>query len=192
MEGRGTRTVTGATTGPRDTLRLFFALWPDDAARAALADLARSLHGQCGGRPVPDSKLHLTLLFLGSVRAGFVADLRHMAGRIDVSPDTLVLDRIEYWRRNQLVCLSAARCPPALSVLVGELAQGSRSLNLPVEERPYVPHITLLRRAPRRVAARDFEPVVWRIAEFALVQSTLDRDAAAYEVIDRWPLQEYG
>ena len=189
MEGRGTRTLTGATAGARDTLRLFFALWPDAATRAALADLARSLLGQGGGRPVPEDKLHLTLMFHGRVRPRLVADLRDMAGRISLPPDILVLDRVEYWRRNQLVCLGASRCPPALSALVDRLAQGSRGLGLPIEERPYVPHITLLRRASRRVEMRDFEPLAWPIAEFVLVRSTPGRDAAAYDVIDQWQMR---
>ena len=190
MEGRGTRTLTGATAGARATLRLFFAVWPGAGTRAALADLVRSLHEQGGGRPVPEDKLHLTLMFHGQVRPQLVADLRDMASRISVPPDTLILDRIDYWRRNQLVCLGATRCPPVLSVLVDRLAQGSRSLSLRTEERPYVPHITLLRRASRRVEMRDFEPFVWPIAEFVLVQSMPGRDAAGYDVLGRWQMEK--
>jgi 2'-5' RNA ligase len=189
MEGRGTRTVTGATTAGRDTLRLFFALWPDAATRAALASRIHALRAQGGGRPVPDDKLHLTLLFHGRVRPQLVPVLRDMASRISVPPDTLVLDRVDYWRRNQLVCLEATRCPPALSALVDQLVQGSRNLSLPIEERPYVPHITLLRRASRRVELHDFAPVSWSITEFVLVHSVAGRDAATYDVIDRWQMQ---
>ena len=190
MEGRATRTLTGATTGARDTLRLFFALWPDAATRAVLASLVHSLRAQGGGRPVPENKLHLTLLFHGQVQPRFVADLRDMASRISVPPDTLILDRVDYWRRNQLVCLEATRCPPALSALVDQLVQGSRNLSLPIEERPYVPHITLLRRASRRVELHDFAPVAWPISEFVLVHSVAGRDAASYDVIDRWQMQK--
>jgi 2'-5' RNA ligase len=130
-------------------------------------------------------------LFLGSIRAGLVPDLRHMAGRIKVSSDTLVLDQVEYWRRNQLVCLNATRCPPVLSALAAQLGQGVRGLNQPIEERPYVPHITLLRRAQPRADACSFKPIAWPITEFALVQSAPDRDASAYDVIDRWPVQAH-
>lgn len=182
--------MTGAAPRARGTLRLFFALWPDDAARAALADLVRSLQGECGGRPVPERNVHLTLLFLGGVRAELVADLRHMASRVRVSPDILVLDRVEYWRRNHIVCLGATRCPPALSDLVVQLALGARSLSLPIEERAYVPHITLLRSAPRGAEPCDFQPIDWPIAEFSLVQSVPGGDAAAYDVIGRWPIAQ--
>ena len=41
--------------------RLFYALWPDAAARAALAAWQASL----GGAPTRPDKLHLTLAFLG-------------------------------------------------------------------------------------------------------------------------------
>ena len=177
---------------PRDTLRLFFALWPDDAARAALGDLVSSLRVQCGGRPVPESKLHVTLLFLGNVQAGLVADLRRMAGRVTAPPATLVLDHVEYWRRNRLLCVSATHCPPALVDLVAGLVQGARRLNLPVDERPYVPHVTLLRNAVRRMKQHTFQSITWRVDEFVLLRSAAGRAPAAYETIDRWPLAPAG
>ena len=180
--------MTGVTPRGHDTPRLFFALWPDEAARAALAGLVRSLHRQCGGRPVPEHKLHLTLLFLGSVRTELVAGLRHFASEVKVPADTLLLDRLEHWRRQELVCLGASRCPASLSLLAARLARSVRGLDLRVEERPYVPHITLLRRAPRRPEVCDVEPISWRIAGFVLVRSAPGRDVA-YEVIDQWPLQ---
>ena len=34
-------------------LRLFFALWPDDATRRQLAKASRPALKRCGGRPVP-------------------------------------------------------------------------------------------------------------------------------------------
>ena len=43
-------------------MRLFFALWPDDAVRAELARWSRELHALCGGRITPPEKLHVTLL----------------------------------------------------------------------------------------------------------------------------------
>ncbi|MDH5265059.1 MAG: RNA 2',3'-cyclic phosphodiesterase, partial [Betaproteobacteria bacterium] len=56
--------------------RLFFALWPDAAARAALADLARATANRYGGRAVPAANLHLTLVFLGEVDPARIAALR--------------------------------------------------------------------------------------------------------------------
>ena len=51
-----------AATGDAVLHRLFFALWPDDATRARLAQAAR----QWSHRPVADDKLHMTLHFLGA------------------------------------------------------------------------------------------------------------------------------
>ncbi len=48
--------------------RLFYALWPDDAARAQLAQAAAALNVHDGQR-VRDENLHLTLVFLGAVDA---------------------------------------------------------------------------------------------------------------------------
>ena len=43
-------------------MRLFFALWPDDAVRAELARWSRELHALCGGRTTRPENLHVTLL----------------------------------------------------------------------------------------------------------------------------------
>jgi len=47
------------------TIRLFFALWPDDATRRALAACASAVVAQTGGREVAAGNLHLTLAFIG-------------------------------------------------------------------------------------------------------------------------------
>jgi 2'-5' RNA ligase len=49
------------------TQRLFFALWPSAEEQRALAQAAHKAARYSGGRATPEEKLHLTLVFLGSV-----------------------------------------------------------------------------------------------------------------------------
>ncbi|WP_287719822.1 2'-5' RNA ligase family protein [Nitrosomonas sp.] len=49
------------------SVRLFFALWPQEEARKQLARLARRIADQCAGRCVRPENLHLTLAFIGEV-----------------------------------------------------------------------------------------------------------------------------
>ena len=51
------------------SVRVFFALWPDDAERAALAAWQLPLHKLCSGRIIRADTLHNTLVFLGNVEA---------------------------------------------------------------------------------------------------------------------------
>jgi 2'-5' RNA ligase len=167
---------------------LFFALWPDEATRAALARLSLSLHEHCGGRRVPERNIHLTLVFLGDLPADRLPSLLEMAGAAREAAVDLILDTVEYWRRNRLVCVGAQACPPALRELCAHLAAGARGLGLHTETRDYVPHVTLLRKAERAPSQREAGPIEWRASEFLLVRSELNREAAAYETVGRWRL----
>jgi hypothetical protein len=52
---------------PADRLRLFFALWPDLAARARLTVIAATVARDRRGRATATGNLHVTLAFLGNV-----------------------------------------------------------------------------------------------------------------------------
>jgi len=186
--GRALRRLEGSLDSAADTVRLFFALWPDDAARTALANLAGVLHAQCGGRQVPAGRIHLTLVFLGSVRASLVPALRQMAAATSGAGIELGLDAMEYRRRNGIVWIGASACPPALSTLEARLASGVRGLGLRTESRRYTPHVTLLRSARSGPQRPEFDTIEWRSAEFSLVRSGMRQGAVSYDVIGRWPL----
>jgi 2'-5' RNA ligase len=70
-----------ASSAPRP-LRLFFALWPDDRVRAALAVLAAELAASCGGRATAPDNLHATLAFLGNVPAARLPEFERMAASL--------------------------------------------------------------------------------------------------------------
>ena len=54
-----------------ETIRVFFAIWPDDVAQTKLAGLAEQLRGEslCSGRKTKAENIHLTLVFVGEVDA---------------------------------------------------------------------------------------------------------------------------
>ncbi len=171
-----------------DTARLFFALWPDAASRAALDGMAQTLHPQCGGRTVPNRNIHLTLVFLGNVAAGRIPDLCALAERITAPGFDLVIDSVNHWRHNSVVWAAPQECPAALRALVTALENALKVTGVVFDERPYRPHVTLLRGARRAPPLPMSEVINWRAADFALVQS-LGRDrTTVYEVLQRWPL----
>ena len=77
--------------------RLFCALWPDAATRAALEN-ARSALFPLSGRPVEAANLHVTLVFLGAVDAARLPALIALAG---TRPKALVIFRRSFFRGRQ-------------------------------------------------------------------------------------------
>ena len=170
-----------------DTLRLFFALWPDDATRDALNRTGKWLHQHWGGRRMRADTLHLTLAFLGSTPVDRLDTLFACADAIQSDAFELTLDQPGYWRHNRIGWLGARETPPQHSALVEVLNAHLQSAGFLVDERPHVPHVTLLRNSAGGEVPQC-TPVVWPISEFVLVASRTDPEGAHYEVIRRWPL----
>src|ERR1700681_3398212 len=153
-----------------------------------LADLAREVTRESGGRPTAPGLLHLTLAFLGDQPSARIEALQRLAGGIRANAFTLALDELGAFPRSGIAWLGASAPRPGLSVLHGELAAALRTQGFPVDKRPYAPHLTLARRSGMVNARRLPEAISWPVASFALVVSELGRDGPAYRRIAEWPL----
>jgi len=175
--------------GAEHARRLFFALWPDDATRAAIAERSAAHVRAAGGRAIPPEKLHVTLAFLGSVAESRLPDVRDAAGRVRAAPFEMALLRVTYWRHPRLLCLQPAGVPEALAALVGALREPLRACGFEPDPRPYRAHVTLAREArPPRGLDDEIEPVSWTIRELSLVESLTLSSGAQYERLQTWPL----
>lgn len=169
-----------------DSARVFFAAWPPPEVQRALGDIARQAD-ECGGRAIPAHNIHLTLVFIGDVARGGVADLEALAATVVASRFDLAIDRLEYWRHNRILWAGVEECPQALRTLVERLQQPAAAAGFRIERRPYVPHVTLRRdaqSAPANIRIR----VDWPVTEFALVESAQRERGRMYEVLRRWAL----
>lgn len=181
---------TGSSEPPTaaggETARVFLALFPAPDQRRALGDLAQECAEHSGGRAVPAANLHLTLAFLGELRPPQLRAVCDIAAAMALAPFEMVFDRVGFWRKRGIVWAGCGETPAALVALVEDLRAGLGRVGFQVETRPYVAHITLVRKARRSPQVR-MAPLVWPVTDFCLVRSTLSRSAAHYEVIERWP-----
>jgi 2'-5' RNA ligase len=168
--------------------RLFFALWPDAPVRTTLAALARDAQAECGGRATAPEKIHLTLFFVGDAERSRIEALEAAAASIASEPFELVLDRLGYWRHNRIVWAGASTCPSALIALASGLHGALARAGVKGEERPYVPHLTLVRNAARKPAAATSPPCTWHARAFVLVESVSVAGGVRYDVRSSWPL----
>lgn len=165
--------------------RLFFALWPDRKIRKECSDLTKKLTSP-GTRPVKPENLHVTLAFLGLVTQEKEQSLRKLAANIACPEVSLSFDRVEFWRRPQILCLSATEKNTYLSKLTNELSELAKSINITMEDRPYIPHVTLLRKVKSAPGKINFEPVKWTANTFCLVESCSTPSGVSYQVVELW------
>jgi 2'-5' RNA ligase len=142
---------------------------------------------------------HLTLLFLGRVADERVAPLVAAAAPAVAAapPMTLRLaggGRFGSVRRPQVAWAGLDGDVRPLVELAGRLAAAARSLGLPVEDRPFRPHLTLGRWRPGRPAdgsltdlLADYQGPDWPVTEVRLLESHLG-PKPTYETVAAWPV----
>jgi 2'-5' RNA ligase len=174
--------------GPEQAHRLFFALWPDAALQAALVERLPALAATARGRPQRPDQWHLTLEFLGGVRADRVPAVEQAAAAVEGRRFGICFDHVEYWRRSRVLCLSASTVPAPLAELVAELRSALADRGFEPERREFQPHLTLARKVLRAPRKRPIEPLEWPAAEFVLAESETGPAGSRYTVRRRWPL----
>lgn len=169
--------------------RLFFALWPDDETRRALAGLSRVRLPSGSGRPVAAENLHLTLVFLGSVDSGVRACAEQAAERLSGRAFALEFRHIGYWRRSQVLCAVPDCIPDALSGLVSSLSSALVQCGHEPESRPFRAHLTLARKLRGFVGETTHAPICWRVGDFHLLASETLPQGARYRRLRSWRLE---
>ena len=167
--------------------RLFFALWPEPAVQAALAEIGRQLQRRLGGKPTRQESIHLTLAFLGDVVLERMDDVRAAAGRAAFEAFAFTVDAAGCWNHNGVAWVGPSVIPQPLLRLVGSLADALLDAGFRVDGRPYAAHVTVVRKARCKSIDLAIAPVQWRVKEFVLVRSELNAEGSRYNVIGRWP-----
>lgn len=165
------------------TKRLFFALWPDPQTRQACQALSKSL--RTAGRPVAGHNLHVTLAFLGNVTQSQQQAICLAADQVKALALEVMFDRLSFWKKPAIACLTASQFDARLAILAGQLADMARQNGLDVDSRPYVPHVTLFRKLNVPLQA-EFAPIVWPVSAFCLVESCSTGKGVEYRVLQHW------
>ena len=171
------------------TVRLFFALWPDEKVRKQMLARARSLALEKKGRMMRSFNLHMTLHFIGNTSLDNMRCLAQKAAEIENRPFTLELNRYGSFTKQGIVWLGCSKVPSGLYRLQRKLGQQLGQCDFEPEKRQYRPHVTLYRKALLAEQAMEAEPVIWTAGSFSLISSEPDRDGVIYREIKRYPLE---
>lgn len=173
--------------------RLFFALWPEAAERAALATAAAAVVGTCAGRAVPEEQLHLTLAFLGAVPATRSAELEALTREVGAAwplampTPQLRFARLAYWRKAR-VLIALADADAALASVAQVLREGSLAAGFSPDLKPFHAHVTVARKVVRAVRSAPLTPVLWNCRRIALIESVGTPEGPLYSVVESAPL----
>jgi RNA 2',3'-cyclic 3'-phosphodiesterase len=171
--------------------RLFFAMFLPAAAADSLHRQAEPLAAHHGARLMRADSLHLTLAFLGARPGEEMPRLHEAAAEVSLgcSGIDVCFDRFGYWSHNKIVWAGCSQGPQMLGELAAQLTGALRKRGYTLERRPFVPHVTLLRRCPGPPAPDHAPDVACTLGEFQLVVSQTAAGGARYRAVARWPLR---
>lgn len=170
--------------------RFFFAVMPDPATAARIADMAEGFRLE-KERVLRTESLHVTLGSLGDfayVPGSILARARAAAGCMDVPPFSVTFDKVVSFNgrpgHQPLVLMGRAGLKD-LADFRRRLRDALKRAGVRVFPSSFTPHVTLLYGAQRPDEDR-IEPITWAVFEFVLIHSWLNR--SHYDVLGRWPL----
>lgn len=171
------------------SIRVFFAISPSKFVQRQLAHQAELLAPICGGRQIVMPHFHLTLVFLGDVSIQRIETLRHIMKNIAAKKFALCLNKISYWKHNQIIYLHAKQFPAELFDLVAALQSTLSQAEFLFDHRVYKPHITLFRKAAHPVNTELINPIHWPVSEWTLLQSKPTQTGIDYVPLGHWRLK---
>lgn len=177
------RAVDPEGAGPeleKPSHRLFFALLPDDAVRAQIAERADALRrdGVIDARWVDPARYHVTVAFLGDhrkLRPAMIDAARLAASRMRVAPFVWTLDQAASFggRRPPCVLQSAKVSRPLQTLwlqLRSELAQVRLGGRI---EREFRAHLTVAYSHRDHLPPTPITPIDWPVRSIALMHSAV-------------------
>ena len=170
--------------------RLFFALWPDDETRLQIVSVADEFRNE-NVRLVKSANLHMTLIFLGEVSDFVKKDVLEQAASIKSRPFNMNFNRVGWWEKPRIVWLGPSEVTPAISELLEALYKILKKHGIKPEKRRFKPHVTIARKAKQFSAVDSGYEILWRVKQFALVNSTSTESGVEYRVLKSWPLTKF-
>lgn len=167
-------------------MRLFYALLPSEREKQQLQMQQRKISAVAeSGRDTATENLHMTLQFLGEVppeRLGLLKKILTQAAQ-NVRPFSITLRDYGWFDgkgQERLWYLTGSS--PEAAALSEKLGEVLKQNGFAVENRDFLPHITLVRRCrmPEGVLPEPPEPVTIQVQRVWLMESQQIRGSVVY------------
>ena len=180
---------------PTNMNRLFFALDISSTDKEHIAKWRES-HVKLDAKPIKKENFHITLAFLGEV------NLKQQAHLIESSHNywqqhfhnnnqcfKLIIQDLDLFRKPQVLYLGFESFPNRLIRLAEFLKQAAQQQGIKQEERPYLPHISIYRKAkiaPLEIALN----LTLHCTSFSLYHSQSTANGVTYTPVKTWSLTQ--
>jgi len=176
--------------------RLFFALDINNSQKSVIAKLSAELTStdlSTKFKPVVSNNYHITLCFLGEVSDKQQSILSTKADELSrqlsaIKPQQLLFNHLGLFKKPKTLYLGTNQNPDWLFHLATELSTCAKLLGLHQENRPYLPHLSLFRKASFLPELPNKPDINITIHSFSLYQSTSSNDGVNYCAIKTWKL----
>jgi len=169
--------------------RLFYALWPDNTVRKQLTALKSNIEQKFQpfslAWPMLAGNFHITLAFLGNIPSEKTDCLLSATDKITFKPFDFILNHLGVFNKNKVLWLGMDTEPADLIILVSQLENVALHCGLPMEKRPFKPHLTLFRKV-KDIPDIEVQPIYWKARDFCLVSSVSSLAGVKYEIVKRW------
>lgn len=168
-------------------MRCFVALWPDDAVRTRLDEIARAWHREFPrARRMRSANLHLTLAFIGEIDAETAHRVAATLARSTWTAVPWRIDRIGVFDRARVLWAGSGD-DPQLTETAARVRALLDDLRVRYDRKPFAPHVTLLRNLPRAAhgTAQVLAPAIdWPTQRPVLLQSLHAEDGTRYAAVE--------
>jgi len=179
---------------------LFFALQPDEEARAAITELGRNFmrSHDLAGKLADEDRYHVTTLYVGDSRVFGESGLQTMfqvAAAVASSTEMFQMefDHIGGFGSKQLrspLVLNHHQENPSFSGLAQRLHKELLRRGVRTQEKPSSKLHLTIRYREQFVEATPIPPVGWLVKELVLIKSLVGK--GQYVQLGKWPLQMAG
>lgn len=130
----------------------------------------------------------MTLVFIGAVSPEQLDRIKVLAQEIRSEPFEMSIDRLGYWPHNRIAWAGCSEVPSCQRRLYDSLTDSLLAVGFRLDKRPFVPHVTLVRKARCSELPGLESPIYWPVREFALVASVPQPNEKQYLSLSCWPL----
>lgn len=169
-------------------MRAFIAIEPPTAMVEELADVAHRLGAVVPARFLPRETYHVTAAFMGEIGEAAAADAIEVLQEAcrDVQPVRLRPVGLGAFGRGRDVTLHVElAAEPMLMQLVDEVRTALRARGIALDEKAFLPHVTLARcaRLPEGTLPHIVLPAPRDASRIGLFKSTLTPSGAVYKTL---------